>query len=115
MVSLFKSGFLYIPQKLPVLVASTPLAHQQGLKHRQLPDITAFVFDSLKSRYFWMQDTPSHLDIYFCRQGKVVAQEEGVPYSLAHVGGHACDLVLEIPQESGYPVLDLGSSVALQF
>lgn len=107
-----KRGVLYIPEPLLVRMALSAREHRLGLKYRELPEPIAFLFDSLAPRYFWMADTPAPLDIYFCRQGKVLGKEEGVPFSLRRLGGYVCDLVVEIPQESK---ISLGSHLSLDY
>ena len=57
----------------------------------------AFPYRTAEVRSFWMHETPRSLDILFCRAGKVIAIEQGIPHSLKHLGNIESDLVIEIP------------------
>jgi len=82
------------------LVAITEDEHIQGLMYKQWPPpIMTFAFNNLDVRKFWMRNTPSPLDIIFCRKNKVVAICEGKPLSLNLVGpDEPIDMVIEMPK-----------------
>ena len=46
---------------------------------------------------FWMKNTPSPLDIIFCRNGKVSEICYGEPNSTTVIGSRISDLVIELP------------------
>lgn len=85
--------------QLKTLVALTDEEKITGLSHQQWPPpIMSFIFDDAKYRKFWMKNTPSPLDIIFCRGGKIISIEPGEPFSLAQIGpDELCDLVIEVP------------------
>ncbi len=82
------------------LVAITEDEHIQGLMYKSWPPpIMTFAFNNLDVRKFWMMNTPSPLDIIFCRNNKVVAICEGKPLSLDLVGpDEPIDMVVEMPR-----------------
>jgi uncharacterized membrane protein (UPF0127 family) len=58
----------------------------------------SFPFSDSQIRKFWMKNTPSPLDILFCRSGKIIALEKGKPFSEKHFGpNEESDLVIELP------------------
>ncbi len=73
--------------EFPLLLelAQRPDQRARGLKYR--PDLPhdygmLFIFPDAQPRQFWMQDTPSPLDIIFIREDNVVDSiREGTPYS----------------------------------
>lgn len=82
------------------LVAITEDEHIQGLMYKSWPPpIMTFAFNNLDIRKFWMLNTPSPLDIIFCRKNKVIAICEGKPLSLNLVGpDELIDMVIEMPK-----------------
>lgn len=82
------------------LVAITEAEHIQGLMYKQWPPpIMIFAFNNLDIRKFWMMNTPSPLDIIFCRKNKIIAICEGKPYSMKLVGpDELIDMVVEMPK-----------------
>ena len=100
------------------LVAITEDEHIKGLMYKQWPlPIMTFAFNNLDVRKFWMMNTPSPLDIIFCRKNKVVAICEGKPLSLDLVGpDEPIDMVVEMPK--GYVDkfgITINSSVDIQY
>lgn len=85
--------------KLPTKVAITEKEKSRGLMHVNWPPpIMAFPFSNSQVRKFWMKDTPSPLDVLFCRAGKIIAVEQGEPFSEKYFGPHEeSDLVVELP------------------
>ena len=66
-------------------LAQRPDQRARGLKYRaDLPDDYGmlFIFPDAQPRQFWMQDTPSPLDIIFIGEDYVIDSiREGIPYS----------------------------------
>ncbi len=72
---------------LSVEIAVSEMEHQRGLMHRdRLPDSYGmlFVMDETREAYFWMEDTPSALDLVFAGEdGRIVSIKRGEPLSEA--------------------------------
>lgn len=85
---------------LPTLVALTLEEHQKGLMFQQWPPpVMSFPYKSAGVRKFWMKNTPSPLDIIFCRGGKVIEVVAGEPHNTTLVGPEQpVDLVVELPR-----------------
>ena len=82
------------------LVAVTSREHNQGLMFKAWPPpIMSFPYDKAMIRKFWMKNTPSPLDIIFCRDNVVLGVYSGDPMSLIGVGpDEPSDLVVELPK-----------------
>ena len=87
---------------LPVVVAVTEEEQACGLMNRGWPPpAMAFPYDEPKIRKFWMKNTPSPLDLVFCRGGEVISIVEGHPFSLDLIGpDEPSDLVVELPRNT---------------
>lgn len=81
------------------LVAVTSREHAQGLMFKAWPPpVMSFPYEKTMVRKFWMKDTPSPLDIIFCRDNVVLGVYDGDPMSLICVGSEEpSDLVVELP------------------
>lgn len=86
-------------KEFPTLVALTEEEQEQGLMYRSWPPpVMTFPFDKEARRKFWMKNTPSPLDIIFCRSGKIVDICSGQPLSEMFLGpNEPTDLVIELP------------------
>lgn len=86
--------------KLPVKVALTKEEQRNGLMFQSQPHpIMVFPYDKLAVRKFWMKNTPSPLDIVFCKNNKIIEIHEGIPYSEASIGPDCpVDLIVEFPK-----------------
>ncbi|HUU88594.1 MAG TPA: DUF192 domain-containing protein [Candidatus Glassbacteria bacterium] len=71
----------------------------QGLMGvRWPPPIMVFPYKKAAVKRFWMKDTPSPLDIIFCKANRVIYITNGLPYNESFVGPtESCDLVIEGP------------------
>jgi hypothetical protein len=111
-----ESGFIYLHNNIfPTLLAISHDEQSQGLMYRDWPPpVMSFVYASPQLNRFWMKNTPSPLDIVFCREGKIVEIQRGDPFSTSIIGNLESDLVIELPfgtvKESG---IQLGHSVGL--
>lgn len=85
--------------RFDVLVAITVEETETGLMYRPWPPpIMAFPFTKAGIKKFWMKNTVSPLDVVFCLAGKIIAIENGNPFSLDYIGpDEPCDLVVEFP------------------
>ena len=85
--------------KLPTIIAISEKEKSQGLMNVSFPPpIMSFPFSNCQVRKFWMKNTPSPLDVLFCRAGKIIAIEQGIPFSIKHFGpNEESDLVVELP------------------
>lgn len=86
-------------QDFPTLVARTAEEHERGLMFRKWPPpVMCFPYKEAAYRKFWMKNTPSPLDIIFCRAGKIVSIHKGEPHSTTMVGpNEPTDFVVEFP------------------
>lgn len=95
-----ESGYLYIHNNVfSSLFAISEEEQQKGLMHQDWPPpVMAFVYDHPRVNKFWMQNTPSPLDIVFCHHGKVSQICYGKPYSTDMIGDNKfSDLIIELP------------------
>ena len=102
--------------RLVTLVAVSEFEQARGLMFRPWPPpVMSFPYDNAEKRTFWMKNTPSPLDIVFCRANKVVAVVRGEPFAEAHVGAdEPADLVVELPRGSAQKLgIERGSCVQL--
>lgn len=102
----------------PTLVALTDMEQERGLMHREWPPpIMSFPFSSLEARKFWMKNTPSPLDIIFCRAGKVIDVCSGTPNCEDFIGPEEpTDLVIEMPAgTAGKFGISSGDMVSLKY
>ena len=85
---------------LSAIIALTEDEQRIGLMRQPWPPpVMVFPYESSRVRKFWMKDTPSPLDIIFCRAGQVLSVVAGEPLCLTHVGpDEPSDLVIELPK-----------------
>jgi len=81
------------------IVAVTPEEQENGLMFKSWPPpVMAFPYRTAAIRKFWMKNTPSPLDIVFCRGGFVVDIKHGKPYDCTLIcPKEETDLVVELP------------------
>lgn len=81
------------------VVAITEQDHVRGLMFKPWPPpVMTFPYKTAEVRKFWMKNTPSPLDIIFCRAGEVISVFMGEPGSMRHIGpDEPVDLVVEMP------------------
>lgn len=95
-----EQGYIYIHTNVfPTLLAISAEEQAKGLMHEEWPPpVMSFVYERPKLNKFWMKNTPSPLDIIFCRDGKVSEICHGEPHSTSIIGGDSeSDLVIELP------------------
>lgn len=96
-----RKGVLIInDSKFNTLLALNENEQRIGLMHRKWPPpVMSFIYNYPSYNKFWMKDTPSPLDIVFCKNGSIHSIHEGKPYSLSPVGpDDTTDVVLEFPK-----------------
>lgn len=100
------------------LVAITEEEHNTGLMWKKAPTpVMSFLFDKPDVHKFWMQNTVASLDILFCKGGKVIAIEKGIPYSIELLGPNSeTDLVIELPYGTAkkHNIIE-GSDVSIKY
>lgn len=81
------------------LVAVTEEEHARGLMYKKWPPpVMIFPYKTAEVRRFWMANTPSPLDIIFCKGYKIVDIKYGEPLSTKLIGPlEPVDLVIELP------------------
>jgi hypothetical protein len=81
------------------LIALTHEDHERGLMFKPWPPpVMSFPYTTAEVRKFWMKNTPSPLDIVFCRGGFVVDIKQGKPYDCTLICPKSeTDLVVELP------------------
>lgn len=81
------------------LVAVTEEEHSRGLMHKKWPPpVMIFPYKTADIRRFWMHQTPSPLDIIFCKGYKIIDIKYGEPLSTRLIGPlEPVDLVIELP------------------
>ena len=95
-----EQGYLYIDQKIyPTLLAISEAEQEKGLMYQDWPPpIMSFIYSSPRISKFWMKNTPSPLDILFCKDGQIIEICKGEPHSTKIIGGeYLTDLVVELP------------------
>ena len=95
-----KIGFVILGSNvLESFLALSDREQSQGLMHVVPPTpIMSFVYTYPKVNKFWMQNTPSDLDIVFCYKNKVSQIHQGKPFSTTSIGyDELSDLVVELP------------------
>jgi uncharacterized membrane protein (UPF0127 family) len=104
---------VYIAGKaFPTLIAVSLEEQIQGLMFRPWPPpVMCFPYKEAEVRKFWMKNTPSPLDILFCRGNRIISICRGEPLSTELIGPEEdSDLVIELPagtvQERGIKVGD---------
>jgi uncharacterized membrane protein (UPF0127 family) len=82
-----------------VKIAMTEEELSQGLQNISWPPpAMAFIFAQPGLHKFWMKQTPSPLDLVFCRDKKIIAIANGTPNCLDLLGPNSLsDLVVELP------------------
>lgn len=96
-----RNGRVYVNNKeFKTLLAIHDNEQAEGLMYREWPPpVMSFVYKSAKYNKFWMKNTPSPLDIVFCKNGKVHSIFYGEPYSTKAIGpDEFTDLVVEFPK-----------------
>lgn len=108
-----KDDCVYIAgQSFPALVAVSLEEQMQGLMFRPWPPpVMCFPYKEAEVRKFWMKNTPSPLDILFCRGNRIISICRGEPLSTELIGpDEHSDLVIELPagtaEEKGIKVGD---------
>ena len=86
-------------QVFNTLVAVTEDEHRKGLMYQNWPPpIMVFPYKRAEKRRFWMYNTPTPLDIIFCRANCVIGIFKGEPFSTKLVGPEEpSDFVVELP------------------
>lgn len=86
-------------KKYKTLLAITEEEQIHGLMHRPWPPpIMSFPMKEASIHKFWMKDTPSALDILFCKNNSIISIEAGIPFSMKFVGPNSkTDLIVEMP------------------
>lgn len=81
------------------LVAITESEHATGLMGKGWPPpIMIFPYKQASIHKFWMKNTPSPLDIIFCRDNRIISICYGEPYSTKLIGpNEPSNLVVEVP------------------
>lgn len=95
-----KKGYVYISENIfETLLAISSNEQERGLMGVSWPPpIMSFVYDKPKINKFWMHNTPSPLDIVFCKNGKINQIHKGEPYSTKIIGDDILsDLIIELP------------------
>lgn len=93
-------GYLSVGKNVfSTLLAISSEEQSRGLMYQKPPTpIMSFCYSSPQINKFWMQNTPSPLDIIFCHNGKVSQICYGEPYSTRVIGDdQLSDLVIEMP------------------
>jgi uncharacterized membrane protein (UPF0127 family) len=94
-----EAGYIYVHNNIfPTLLAISEDEQATGLMGELWPPpIMSFIYAHPQINRFWMKNTPSPLDIVFCRNGKIAEICKGEPHSTAMVGNIFSDLVVEFP------------------
>lgn len=95
-----RQGYIYIGSNVfPTYFAISSHEQQQGLMNVEWPPpVMSFVYDTPQPNKFWMKNTPSPLDIVFCRKGEIISIHKGEPFSTSVIGpDEFSDLVIELP------------------
>lgn len=95
-----KKGYIYMGSSVfPTYFAISNQEQQQGLMNVEWPPpVMSFVYDTAQPNKFWMKNTPSPLDIVFCRKGEIISIYKGEPFSTSAIGPEEfSDLVIELP------------------
>jgi hypothetical protein len=95
-----KEGYIYIGSNVfPTYFAVSSQEQQQGLMDvKWPPPVMSFIYDTPQPNKFWMKNTPSPLDIVFCRKGEIISIHKGEPFSTSVIGPNEfSDLVIEFP------------------
>lgn len=82
------------------LAAITEKEQVLGLMYREFPPpVMFFPYKEAGIRRFWMNQTPSALDVLFCSNNKVISIHDGMPFSTTMFGpNEPADLVVELPK-----------------
>lgn len=106
-----KEGYVSINNNVfPTLLAISEEEQTRGLMEQSWPPpVMSFIYTGPRVNKFWMNNTPSPLDIVFSYKGKVTQIHKGIPYSTAMIGDNTfSDLVIEYPHgtvlESGIKI-----------
>tara|TARA_R110000868_G_scaffold99024_4_gene272667 strand:- start:22380 stop:22754 length:375 start_codon:yes stop_codon:yes gene_type:complete len=95
-----KNGYLNINDNIfQTLLAITDEEQNNGLMYIKPPTpVMSFVYSYPKINKFWMKNTPSPLDIVFCKNGQITQIHYGEPFSTRIIGDNEfSDLVIEFP------------------
>jgi uncharacterized membrane protein (UPF0127 family) len=104
--------------KIPTVLAITADEQEKGLMYEKSPPpAMAFVYTRPKHNSFWMQNTPSPLDIVFCLKNKIVSICAGEPYSTKVIGGRELsDLVIEMPYGNAAKLgMSIGDEINMEY
>jgi uncharacterized membrane protein (UPF0127 family) len=100
-----KNAYVFIGDNIfETLLAVSEAEQQVGLMGQEWPPpVMSFIYSQPKDNAFWMHNTPSPLDIVFCRNGEVIEICKGEPYStkIIHPGSKS-DLVIELPYGTAF-------------
>lgn len=84
---------------LPIKIAISKEEQARGLMGVPWPPPILVFPGKLEFKKFWMKDTPSPLDILFCKGDKIIEIFAGTPFCLEKFGPkEKCDLVVELPR-----------------
>lgn len=95
-----KSGTIKIGNhSISTVFAISDSEKERGLMYLELPPPSmTFLYTEAENKHFWMKNTPSPLDIIFCRSGRVISIHDGNPFSTKLIGpGIPSDIVIEMP------------------
>lgn len=94
------NGLVFVGNNVfETLLAISSEEQAQGLMYRAWPPpVMSFIYAAPSINRFWMNKTPSPLDIVFCHKGEVTQICKGDPYTTHMIGDvRFSDLVIEFP------------------
>lgn len=100
------------------MIAVTQQEHEKGLMFKEWPPpVMSFPYNTAAVRKFWMKNTPSPLDILFCREGFVVDIKHGKPYDCTLICPNSeSDLVVELPHGTAKAYdINIGDPVRVKY
>jgi uncharacterized membrane protein (UPF0127 family) len=101
-----------------IKVAITQREQSIGLMYKEWPPpIMVFPFKNAQHIKFWMKNTPSPLDVIFCRGGRIIGIYQGEPNSTELFGPNTLsDLVIEMPKGHAQKYgIKVGSHVEMKY
>lgn len=112
-----KTGIVIIGENVvETLLAYSEQEQSRGLMFVESPTpAMSFVYTEPRINKFWMQNTPSDLDIIFCLKNKISQIHRGRPFSTEAIGNNEfSDLVIELPYGSFHSMgLKIGTPVKI--